>query len=255
MEHEVQDPKTQEPHPKKHTRSRGEGVQGHERLNRERQLVPLSLHPIPKTQSRRHTPPQPHTWRPPPRTLSNPLPPPPPEERVPNKTTPLSRSEPCNNAFDNTYYPCLFPEPDTDELDFEDLQGKLDREKKYNETVKQLRKFQSYTKQVGTSYDDIQPIMSDAQWDRSQAIATRLNKGIHKDLERLRMFIDIIDVDEFIKALCDKRSNIIICSDGSNNRTYAQASCGWVIAIRGSPCPRPNLIDKCSPSYLPPPPQ
>ena len=74
---------------------------------------------------------------------------------------------------------------DTDELDFEDLQGKLDREKKYNETVKQLRKFQSYTKQVGTSYDDIQPIMSDAQWDRSQAITTRLNKGIHKDLERL----------------------------------------------------------------------
>ena len=47
------------------------------------------------------------------------------------------------------------------------------------------------------------------------------------------MFIDIIDVDEFIKALCDKRSNIIICSDGSNNRTYAQASCGCVIAIRG----------------------
>ena len=142
MEHEVQDPKTQEPIPKKHTRTRGEGVQGYERLYRERQLVPLSLHPIPKTQTRRHTPPQPHTWRSPPRTLSDPLTP--PEERVP-KTIPLSRSEPCNNVFDNTFNPCLIPVPDTDELDFDDLQGKLDREKKYNETVKQLRKFQSYT--------------------------------------------------------------------------------------------------------------
>ena len=162
-----------------------------------------------------------------------PEPPPPPVEGGPSKTTPPSRSEPCNSVFDNQYNPFMIPAPDNDELDFEDLQGKLDREKKYNETVKQLRKFQSYTKQVGTSFDEIQPVMSDAQWDRSQAITARLNKGIHKDLERLRMFIDIIDVNEFIKALCDKRSNIIICSDGSNNRTYAQASCGWVIAIRG----------------------